>query len=65
LDVSAPLPPHMAKLWDMFGFDKDDKRDHFKDAEAELSHASQPRDRRSDDRKLEHRPRRGKVRGKG
>jgi 23S rRNA pseudouridine955/2504/2580 synthase len=29
LDVTAPLPPHMAKTWDMFGFAKDDKRDPF------------------------------------
>ncbi len=31
LDVTAPLPPHMAKVWDMFGFDKNDKRDPFKE----------------------------------
>ena len=29
LDLSAPLPPHMARAWDMFGFAKDDKRDPF------------------------------------
>ncbi len=29
LDITAPLPPHMAKAWDMFGFAKDDKRDPF------------------------------------
>ena len=29
LDLTAPLPPHMAKAWDMFGFAKDDKRDPF------------------------------------
>ena len=31
LEVVAPLPPHMAKVWDMFGFDKNDKRDHFEE----------------------------------
>jgi 23S rRNA pseudouridine955/2504/2580 synthase len=31
LDVTAPLPPHMAKVWDMFGFDKNDKRDPFEE----------------------------------
>ncbi|MCE9523391.1 MAG: RluA family pseudouridine synthase [Alphaproteobacteria bacterium] len=31
LDVTAPLPPHMATVWDMFGFDKNDKRDSFKE----------------------------------
>jgi 23S rRNA pseudouridine955/2504/2580 synthase len=31
LDISAPLPPHMAKAWDMFGFAKDDKRDPFEE----------------------------------
>jgi len=32
LDIVAPLPPHMAKVWDMFGFDKNTKRDPFKEA---------------------------------
>jgi 23S rRNA pseudouridine955/2504/2580 synthase len=31
LDVTAPLPPHMAKVWDMFGFDKNDRRDPFQE----------------------------------
>jgi 23S rRNA pseudouridine955/2504/2580 synthase len=29
LRVIAPLPPHMAKSWDLLGFDADDKRDPF------------------------------------
>ncbi|MBN9554153.1 MAG: RluA family pseudouridine synthase [Alphaproteobacteria bacterium] len=29
LQVIAPLPPHMAKSWDLLGFDADDKRDPF------------------------------------
>jgi 23S rRNA pseudouridine955/2504/2580 synthase len=29
LEVTAPLPPHMAKVWAMFGFDPNDKRDPF------------------------------------
>ncbi len=29
LRVTAPLPPHMAKSWDMLGFDPDDKSDPF------------------------------------
>lgn len=31
LDLTAPLPPHMAKAWDMFGFAKEDKRDPFEE----------------------------------
>jgi 23S rRNA pseudouridine955/2504/2580 synthase len=31
LEVSAPLPPHMEKVWDMFGFDKNDRRDPFRE----------------------------------
>jgi 23S rRNA pseudouridine955/2504/2580 synthase len=31
LDVTAPLPQHMAKVWDMLGFDKDDQRDPFEE----------------------------------
>jgi 23S rRNA pseudouridine955/2504/2580 synthase len=31
LDVKAPLPPHMAKVWDMFGWNKNDKRDPFEE----------------------------------
>ena len=30
IDVTAPLPPHMAKVWAMFGFDPNDKRDPFR-----------------------------------
>ncbi len=29
LEIRAPLPPHMVKVWDLFGFDKNDKRDPF------------------------------------
>jgi 23S rRNA pseudouridine955/2504/2580 synthase len=29
LRAAAPLPPHMAKSWDMLGFDADDKSDPF------------------------------------
>lgn len=29
LDLVAPLPPHMVKTWDMFGWSKNDKRDPF------------------------------------
>jgi 23S rRNA pseudouridine955/2504/2580 synthase len=29
LQVTAPLPPHMAKSWELLGFDRDDKRDPF------------------------------------
>jgi 23S rRNA pseudouridine955/2504/2580 synthase len=29
LQVTAPLPPHMAKSWELLGFDPDDKRDPF------------------------------------
>lgn len=29
LRVTAPLPPHMAKSWDMLGFDKEDPSDPF------------------------------------
>jgi len=29
LQVSAPLPPHMVKSWELLGFDPDDKRDPF------------------------------------
>jgi 23S rRNA pseudouridine955/2504/2580 synthase len=62
LDVTAPLPPHMAKVWDMFGFDKDDRRDPFKDFEDETLR-EQRKDHRPAAREKEHRPRRGKGRG--
>src|ERR1700761_2672369 len=29
LQVTAPLPPHMVKSWELLGFDTDDKRDMF------------------------------------
>ena len=29
LQVTAPLPPHMAKSWALLGFDPNDSRDHF------------------------------------
>ena len=29
LQVTAPLPPHMAQSWDLLGFDPDDRRDPF------------------------------------
>lgn len=31
LEVVAPLPPHMVKVWDMLMFDKNSRRDPFKD----------------------------------
>lgn len=30
LDLVAPLPPHMSKVWTMFGFNPNDKRDPYK-----------------------------------
>ena len=30
LEVTAQLPPHMKKVWAMFGFDQNDKRDPFR-----------------------------------
>jgi len=29
LKITAPLPPHMRKTWELFGFDEDDARDPF------------------------------------
>jgi 23S rRNA pseudouridine955/2504/2580 synthase len=29
LQVTAPLPPHMLKSWQLLGFDSDDRRDPF------------------------------------
>ena len=31
VDISAPLPPHMAQTWKLLGFDPDDRRDPFWD----------------------------------
>lgn len=31
IDVTAPLPAHMAESWAVFGFDADDRRDPFRD----------------------------------
>ncbi|MBP6012196.1 MAG: RluA family pseudouridine synthase [Alphaproteobacteria bacterium] len=64
LEVTAPLPPHMAKLWDLFGFDKDDKRNPFKDFEAEAPRTDYSRENRPLDRAKERLPKRGKVRSK-
>ena len=55
LEVSAPLPPHMAKVWDMFGFDKEDRREVFRDEGVRKPRTEHPRE-------TEHRPRRGKER---
>ena len=55
LDVTAPLPPHMAKVWDMFGFDKNDKRDPFRDWHRKTGHKTPRRPR------VKHA--RGRVRG--
>jgi 23S rRNA pseudouridine955/2504/2580 synthase len=72
LEVTAPLPPHMAKVWDMFGFDKDDKRDPFAnfkaDAQtpvgvAEYRPNDRPRDRQPP-KGLKERPRPGKQSAK-
>lgn len=58
LEVRAPLPAHMANVWQMFGFDQDDRRDPF-----ELSKGPAPRKEREDYDK-NYRPRRGKDRTK-
>jgi 23S rRNA pseudouridine955/2504/2580 synthase len=57
LDVSAPLPPHMAKVWSMFGFALDDKRDPFQEERA-------PGPRKKETRVYDKnfKPRRGKDR---
>lgn len=57
LFVSAPLPPHMAKAWDLFGFDKDDTRELFQE---ELAPRRVREPRPSKDAKED---RRGKVHG--
>jgi 23S rRNA pseudouridine955/2504/2580 synthase len=69
LEVAAPLPPHMAKIWDMFGFDKNDKRDPFENFEPEKGTPSgvaeyRPNDRKRDKKDVQHHARRGKDRGK-
>jgi 23S rRNA pseudouridine955/2504/2580 synthase len=67
LDVTAPLPPHMAKVWDMFGFDKNDKRDPFENFEADKGTPAgvaeyRPNDRKRDKKDTQHHARRGKDR---
>jgi 23S rRNA pseudouridine955/2504/2580 synthase len=37
LQVTAPLPPHMVKSWQMLGFDPDEKRDAFPKKKSRLS----------------------------
>ncbi len=69
LAVTAPLPPHMAKVWDMFGFDKNDKRDPFENFEADKGTPAgvaeyRPNDRKRDKKDVQHHARRGKDRGK-
>lgn len=59
IDVSAPLPPHMAKVWSMFGFPADDTRDPFGD---EVKKAPRRQEHRPYDKKFK--PRRGKDRTK-
>ena len=59
LDISAPLPPHMAKVWDMFGFDKDVNRDPFDEG---VFAEPAPKQHRDFDKTF--RPRRGKDRTK-
>jgi 23S rRNA pseudouridine955/2504/2580 synthase len=69
LNVTAPLPPHMAKVWDMLMFDKDDNRDPFKD---ELA-PKRPREERVQKNARDERPRKknarqerpAKAKGKG
>ncbi len=60
MEVSAPLPPHMAKVWDMFGFDKDDKHDPFENFEADKQAPAGVKEYRPNDRPREHRDPRGK-----
>ena len=59
LDVEAPLPPHMEKVWDMLAFDKNDRRDPFEEAEAAERKEHRP------ERTRDFRVRRGKDRGRG
>lgn len=59
LDVTAPLPPHMEKVWDMLGFDKNDRRDPFEEPAAGERKQHRP------ERERDFRPRRGKDRGRG
>jgi 23S rRNA pseudouridine955/2504/2580 synthase len=59
LEISAPLPPHMAKVWSMMGFDPNDRRDPF----TEAPRVSEPRkEARPYDKKFK--PRRGSDRSK-
>lgn len=71
LDVRGPLPPHMAKVWDMFGFDKDDRRDPFENFEPDKQTPAGVAEYRPNDRKRDgahkdkqHHARRGKDRGR-
>lgn len=62
LQVAAPLPPHMAKVWDMFGFDKNADGDPFEnfvaDKQAPAGVAEyRPNDRKATDRKANDRKR--------
>ncbi|MBU6156186.1 MAG: RluA family pseudouridine synthase [Alphaproteobacteria bacterium] len=60
LEVSAPLPPHMQKVWSMFGFDENDRRDPFADATKPPKPREDPKTRRAPkpyDKKFK--PRRG------
>ena len=57
LDLTAPLPPHMAKVWKMFGFDENDKRDPFHE-----DRAPAPRKKEAKPYDKNFRPRRGKER---
>jgi 23S rRNA pseudouridine955/2504/2580 synthase len=59
LDLTAPLPPHMAKVWKMFGFDENDKRDPFHEDRAPAPRKKEPKPYDKN-----FRPRRGKERTK-
>ena len=60
-EVTAPLSPHMAKLWDMFGFDKNDSRDPFAHFEADKQAPVGVAEYRPNDRKREPRDAARKV----
>jgi 23S rRNA pseudouridine955/2504/2580 synthase len=42
LQVTAPLPPHMQKSWELLGFDPDDRRDMFPRKEKKFTPRSVP-----------------------
>ena len=46
LQVTAPLPPHMIKSWQLLGFDPDDRRDPFETANAAEMRPRAPTPRR-------------------